>query len=163
MTDGSWSKAKQFVVVTIRRYLAADQKAARALIEEGLGERFGFLDRSANPDLVDIAASYALPPNAMFVAELHDTLVGTTALVVQGDVGRLVRVSVARNHRRTGVATALMTYVIGFAREAGVSRLVAHTQPEWSDAMCFYERHGFIPYGRDEIDVHLHRALNSDA
>jgi len=143
----------------IRRYRPSDQAAARALIEKGLGEHFGFVDRNANPDLIDISASYAMPPNTIFVADLDGAVIGTTALVVRGDVGRLVRVAVARNHRRAGVATALMTYVIGYARQVGVSQLTAQTQPEWSDAMRFYERHGFVPCGRDEIDVHLCRSL----
>jgi hypothetical protein len=46
----------------VRPFRPADQVAARALIEEGLGEHFGFIDRDANPDLDDIAASYAKPP-----------------------------------------------------------------------------------------------------
>jgi len=150
---------KTMCTALIRRYRASDQAAARALIEEGLGEHFGFVDRNANPDLLDIAASYAIPPNAIFVADLDGTVIGTTALVVRGAVGRLVRVAVARNHRRAGVATALMSHVIGFARQVGVSQLVAHTQPEWSDAMSFYERHGFVPCGHDDIDVHLRRSL----
>ena len=45
-------------MVTIRPFRASDQAAARSLIEEGLGEHFGCIDRNANPDLVDIAASY---------------------------------------------------------------------------------------------------------
>jgi N-acetylglutamate synthase-like GNAT family acetyltransferase len=146
-------------MVSIRPFRASDQEAARALIEEGLGEHFGFVDRNANPDLVDIAASYATPPNAFFVAELDGTLVGTTGLIVQADIGRLVRVAVPRNHRRSGVATALLSYVTRFARQLGLSELVAYTQPEWPDAMSFYSSRGFAPYGHDEIDVYLRRSL----
>jgi GNAT superfamily N-acetyltransferase len=151
------------VAVTIRSFRVADQAAARALIEEGLGEHFGFIDFDANPDLVDIAVSYATPPNAFFVAEFDGIVVGTTGLVVDGAVGRVVRVAVAHRHRRFGVATALMRHVDAFARRLGLSELVAYTQPEWPDAMAFYRSHGFAPYGRDEIDVHLRRRLEAQA
>jgi N-acetylglutamate synthase-like GNAT family acetyltransferase len=145
-------------MVSVRPFRASDQAAARALIEEGLGEHFGFVDHNANPDLVDIATSYATP-NAFFVAELGGTLVGTTGLIVGADIGRLVRVAVAGSHRRSGIATTLMDYVTGFAQRMGLSELVAHTQPEWPDAMSFYTSLGFTPYGHDEVDVYLRRSV----
>ena len=120
-------------MVTIRRFRAADQSAARALIESGA--------------------------NAFFVAELDDYVVGTTGLIVDGRAGRLVRVAVARSHRRAGVATALLEHVADFAARAGVVKLIAYTQPEWLDATAFYHSHGFSAYGRDEIDVHLRRPI----
>jgi len=128
-------------------------------VEEGLGEHFGYVDRSANPDLVDIASSYATAPNAFFVAEIDATLIGTTGLIVKGDAGRLVRVAVARDYRRLGVATLMMNHVADFAGRARLTKLIAHTQPEWADAMGFYQSHGFTPYARDSVDVHLHRLV----
>ena len=50
----------------MRAFRADDQAAARTLIEEGLGEHFGFIDRDANPDLDDIATTYAKPHAAFF-------------------------------------------------------------------------------------------------
>jgi ribosomal protein S18 acetylase RimI-like enzyme len=143
----------------VRLFRAGDQAAARALVEEGLGEHFGYVDRDANPDLIDIAASYAKAPNAFFVAEANGAVVGTTGMIVQGDAGRLVRVAVASAYRRSGIASLMMSSVAGFARRARLAVLVVHTQPEWPDAMGFYKSHGFIPYGRDPVDVYLHRPL----
>jgi len=154
-TTSSWHDKP----ISVRPFRASDQAAARRLVEEGLGEHFGYVDREANPDLVDIAASYTKPPNAFFVAEMNRILVGTTGLIVQADTGRLVRVAVAREYRRLGIATLMMNYVADFARRARLAKLVAHTQPEWPDAMGFYRSHGFIPYGRDPIDVYLHRSV----
>ena len=148
-------------MVTIRPFRATDQAAARALIEEGLGEHFGCIDRNANPDLVDIAASYSGGAGTFFVAEVEGKVVGTTGLIVAGQVGRLVRVAVARDRRRAGMATALLKRVTDFAARAGVAELIAYTQPEWPDATAFYRSHGFTPYGRDEIDVHLRRIVDS--
>ena len=118
-------------MVTIRPFRATDQAAARALIEEGLGEHFGCIDRNANPDLVDIAASYSGGAGAFFVAEVDGKVVGTTGLIVAGQVGRLVRVAVARDHRRAGMASALLKHITDFAARAGVAELIAYTQPEW--------------------------------
>lgn len=142
----------------VRPFRVGDQAAARALIEGGLGEHFGFVDRNANPDLINIAASYATP-NAFFVAYLDNGLVGTTGLIVQADVGRLVRVAVASDRRRFGIATALLNRVSRLVPQLGLKELVVHTQPEWPDAMSFYEAHGFTQFGRDAIDVHLRRAV----
>jgi N-acetylglutamate synthase-like GNAT family acetyltransferase len=142
----------------VRAFRASDQAAARTLIEEGLGEHFGFIDRDANPDLTDIAATYA-PPHAFFVAELEGAVVGTAAARVEKHAVRMLRVGVAREHRRRGIAGALLDAVIAFASANGLREVVAHTQPEWLDAASFYEAHGFAPYGRDEIDVYLRRPI----
>jgi GNAT superfamily N-acetyltransferase len=144
--------------VAVRPFRASDQAAARALIEEGLGEHFGFVDRDVNLDLVDIGASFAAP-HAFFVAHANDELIGTTGLIVAANRGQLVRVAVARNHRRLGVASALLNYVTGLAPQLRLSELVVHTQPEWLDAMSFYLSHGFTQYGRDAIDVYLRREV----
>ena len=114
-------------MVTIRPFRPTDQAAARALIEEGLGEHFGCIDRNANPDLVDIAASYSGGAGAFFVAELDGKVVGTTGLIVAGQVGRLVRVAVAQDHRRAGMASALLKRVTAFAARSGVAELVAYS------------------------------------
>ena len=90
---------------------------------------------------------------------MDGTLVGTTGLIVESGAGRLVRVTVARDYRRLGIATLMMSYVADFARCTRIAKLAAHTQPEWPDAMGFYRSHGFIPYGRDSVDVYLHRSV----
>jgi GNAT superfamily N-acetyltransferase len=146
-------------VLTIRPFRSSDQRAARTLIEEGLGAHFGHVDRDANPDLVDIRSSYAQDGNAFFVAECDGAFIGTTGVVIEAGRGRLVRVTVARAHRRGGVGSALLRRAIEHARGAGVAELVVFTQPEWPDAVGFYRAHGFEPFGRDAIDVHLRRRL----
>jgi GNAT superfamily N-acetyltransferase len=153
------NNAKRTTAPIVRAFRADDQAAARALIEEGLGEHFGFIDRDANPDLVDIAATYAKPRAAFFVAEIDGTVVGTAGVLVERGTVRMVRLGVDRKHRRTGVASALLKKAITFASAAGAREIVAHTQPEWADATRFYEAHGFTPFGRDEIDVHLRRRI----
>ena len=147
--------------LTIRPFRASDQQAARALIEQGLGEHFGFIDRAANPDVLDIGGSFANGRGALFVAEVGGELVGTTGVIVAAGRAQLVRVTVAHEHRRRGIASALLARVTDFARAQELSELVVHTQPEWTDAMGFYRRHGFEQVGRDEVDVHLRRPVGA--
>jgi N-acetylglutamate synthase-like GNAT family acetyltransferase len=149
----------QVLAIEVRPFAAADQAAARRLVEDSLGEHFGYVDRAANPDLVDIAGYYCRPPNAFLVAELGGRIVGTTGLIAEGRGARLVRVAVARDIRRAGVATALLERAMALASRADLLELIAHTQPEWEGAVAFYRAHGFEPYGRDEIDVHLRRPV----
>jgi GNAT superfamily N-acetyltransferase len=146
----------------VRAFHPSDQNAARALIETGLGEHFGFIDRDANPDLIDIAATYAAP-HAFYVAELDGTIVGTTGLRIEAGAARMVRLGVASEHRRSGIASALLDAVFESAARAGVDAIVAHTQPEWPDAMRFYAAHGFVAYGRDDVDVYLRRRVSGAA
>jgi GNAT superfamily N-acetyltransferase len=146
-------------MLTIRPFRASDQVAARALIEDALGDHFGHIDRDANPDLADIYDSYANGAGAFFVAERNGEIVGTTGLIIAAGSCRIVRVAVARQHRRTGVASALLVRAVEFAKDEGIPVLVAHTQPEWPDAVGFYRSHGFEQYGQDEIDVHFRRRI----
>jgi GNAT superfamily N-acetyltransferase len=146
-------------LTTVREFRRSDQAAARALLEDGLGEHFGFIDRNANPDLIDIEASYSRPRGVFIVAEIEGELVGTTGMLLDRERARLVRVGVAREHRRTGIASALLDGAIELSAAAGIRELIAYTQPEWTAAMAFYRAHGFTPYGRDEVDVFLRRRI----
>ena len=94
--------------LSIQRFTPADQQAARALILQGLAEHWGELDLSLNPDLNDIAASYAA--GVFLCAWLEGNLVGTGAIVPEGEgVMRVARMSVQRERRRTGIATDTAT------------------------------------------------------
>jgi len=145
--------------ITVRAFRISDQATARALIEDGLREHFGFVDRDANPDLLDIGASYAAPRGAFLVAEAGQEIVGTTGLLLDPKRARIVRVGVAREHRRAGIASALLDKAIELAMAAGIREVIAYTQPEWTAAVAFYRAHGFTPYGRDDVDVHLRRRI----
>lgn len=140
----------------IRPFGAADQEAARELILAGLGEHFGTIDESLNPDLTDISATYLAPGHLFIVAEVGGELAGTGALRWHGVTeGELVRISVGSRHRRLGIGQALVAYLIGAARRAGLARLLVETNLDWSDAIRLYERFGFREYDRDAISVYM--------
>ena len=132
-----------------------DQAAVRQLILDGLEEHWGGLDPALNPDVSDIAASYA--HGAVLVARRDGRIVGAGALVPAGsDRGEVKRMSVARDQRRTGVATALLREMVPIGVPRGWSALVLETTAAWTDAVGLYRHIGFTlthyedgDFGRD--------------
>jgi ribosomal protein S18 acetylase RimI-like enzyme len=57
---------------------------------------------------------------------------------------------VAPEHRRRGVASQLLQAGKGWAREAGLRRLIVETQTKNHPAMCFLDRHGFTFCGYND-------------
>ena len=145
----------------VRPFEPRDQHAARRLILEGLGAHFGHIDESMNPDLDDIAASYA---SAVFlVAERGGRVVGTGALTPEPDgsagptrLGRIQRMSTAADHRRRGVGSAVLRTLLAHARERGYSAVILSTVERWDDAVAFYTAAGFrITHRTGDGDVHF--------
>ncbi|MCS6846744.1 MAG: GNAT family N-acetyltransferase [Anaerolineae bacterium] len=144
--------------VIIERFTPADQPAARALILAGLEERWGVLDPSLNPDLNDIAASYAA--GAFLVARMAGRLIGTGALLPEGEgVGRIVRMSVDSRHRRHGIGARILQALLDDARARGYRTIVLETTETWDDAIAFYLRQGFRIVARRDGEVHFAMAL----
>ena len=138
--------------ILVRPFEAADQQAARRLVLEGLGEHFGSIDETLNPDLNDIAVSYA---NALFLVACDgDAIAGTGALTPQADgAGIVSRMSTAAAYRRKGVARAVLTRLVEHARERGCSRVVLGTNAAWEDAIAFYRAFGFSEMRRTPTGV----------
>ena len=134
----------------IRPFAPADQIAARALILEGLREHWGWLDPSLNPDLDDITASYLTPGHVFLVAESGRALAGTGALIVDGDMGQIVRVAVHPQWRRRGIGHALVAALLEAARARGLARVWMETNDDWLDAIGLYRRCGFQEFDRRE-------------
>ena len=142
--------------MTIRRFSLHDQKETRALILEGLGEHFGFIDETANPDLEDIQEYYVNTGCVFLIAERAQEIIGTGCLVRTGpETGKLVRMSTAKSCRREGVGTALLNALLNEAREMQITEITVATEPDWTDAVSFYRSHGFVAFGKDEIDIFL--------
>ena len=82
-------------------------------------------------------------------------------------VAEVRRMYVHREHRRRGLATAVLSHLIGEARRLDYSRLVLETGYRQEAAMRFYERNGFkriAPYGRhvnDPTSVCYSRAIDA--
>ncbi len=106
------------MTLEITRFRPADQAAVRRLILDGLEEHWGSIDPELNPDLDDIVASYG--HGTVLVARVDGRVVGVGMLLPAGqDEGEVKRMSVAREHRRTGVASAVLRRLVDAARLHG--------------------------------------------
>ncbi len=146
----------------IRPLRLTEQAAARQLILTGLGEHFGWIDETCNPDLDDLEAAYLRPGHCFVVAELDGAIIGTGALVAENPgVGRLVRISVDRRFRGRGIGRRLVQRLIAEARARGYQRVVCETNDDWSDAVALYRACGFVEEARRNGEIHFSLDLAS--
>lgn len=148
--------------LVIRPLRPAEQAAARQLILSGLGEHFGWIDETCNPDLDDLEAAYVRPGHCFVVAELDGVIVGTGALVAETPgIGRLVRISVDRQFRGRGIGRRLVQHLIAEARARGYRRVICETNDDWRDAIALYRACGFVEEARRDGEVHFALDLSS--
>jgi ribosomal protein S18 acetylase RimI-like enzyme len=146
--------------ITIRPFAPTDQITTRRLVLAGLGDHFGVIDETMNPDLDDIVTHYLVPGHRFVLAERNGALVGTGALIEEApDTGRLVRMSVDRDHRGRGIGRALVDHLVAEARARGYRRVVVETNDDWWDAIGLYRACGFVEFDRRDGDVHMVLAL----
>jgi GNAT superfamily N-acetyltransferase len=140
--------------IRICPFQAQDQAEVKALILAGLGEHWGTIDPSQNPDLDNIATSYS---GATFlVAESQQRIIGAGALVPRlGGIGEIVRMSVAANRRRSGVGTLILRELVERARVLGYCRVILETTATWREVIEFYLRFGFQITHYREGDVYF--------
>jgi ribosomal protein S18 acetylase RimI-like enzyme len=146
------------MTVTIRDFQPVDQPAARTLILTGLGEHWGWIDETLNPDVDDIATNYA--GETFLVAYDGDQLIGTGALIHEADgEARVMRMSVAAAARRQRIGSQILEALIERARQRGYSKIVLETTATWSEVIAFYRRHGFRELGERDGEMHFERLL----
>jgi N-acetylglutamate synthase-like GNAT family acetyltransferase len=141
--------------VLLRPFHPRDQQQTQNLILAGLAEHWNRLNLDLNPDLDDIAASYA---DAFFlVAEADGRIIGSGALVGQtAEQAEIVRMSVAADWRRRGMGRLILDALCAEARRRGFRRIVLETTAAWQEVVAFYQQYGFqlthfsdSPFGRE--------------
>lgn len=143
--------------ILIRPFKQSDQAAARQLILNGLGSHWGWIDETLNPDLNDIYTYYIAAGELFVVAVKNGEMVGTGALVREGDgVSRMVRISVSTSHQRQGIGRQLVAHLVQQAWAHGNQRIVVETNLDWWDAIGLYINAGFTEYARDRESIHMH-------
>ena len=93
----------------IREFVAADQVAAAEVITLGLGERWGHIDRSKNPDLYNIAETFA--SGCFLVGEMDGMVMATGAYLPEEGTSRTVRMqrmSVLKTYRGHGYGKQML-------------------------------------------------------
>ena len=139
-----------------RAFAPTDQVGVHRLILEGLGDHFAEVDPTLNTDLDNIIASYIDKGHCFVIAEIERQIVAAGALIDLGDgLGRLARVSVARNHRHQGVGRAMVNHLVNLAREKHYRQVLVETNLDWHAAIALYQRCGFAPYKRDDVSFHM--------
>lgn len=142
----------------IRRLEPADLAAYKAVRLAGLADSplaFGstWEEEAGQPDSFFLARITASPPAAVFGAFVDGELAGTARFTLESGirrrhVGWMTGVTVLAEHRRKGLATALVHHVVAHARGAcAVLRAaVAVSNP---GAHAIYVLAGFVPYGKE--------------
>lgn len=72
-----------------------------------------------------------------------DRLIGYAGISVAGAEADVHTIAVAARDRRRGVGDALLTHLVGLARERGASSLVLEVRAGNDAAIELYRRHGF--------------------
>lgn len=162
--------------ITLRIFRPEDQQQVQSLILNGLAQHWGTLDPTKNPDLENIAKSYA---GAVFlVAEHNSKIVGTGALIPHfhrrgrppclpscsgnqdDDTAEIVRMSVARGMRRQGLGSQILQELCLRARKLGFRRIVLETTAAWQEVIAFYQRSGFVITHSRDGDVYFELTLS---
>jgi ribosomal protein S18 acetylase RimI-like enzyme len=143
-------------VITIRPFTPTDAPQMRRLVLNGLGDHFGTIDETMNPDLDDITATYHDADAAIVIAERDGEIVGCGILIPEDEAaGRLVRMSVRGDQRGQGLGKRLVRELLAAARERGYTAVVCETTEDWTDAIALYRSCGFTEIGRWGGDTHF--------
>ena len=143
----------------IRPFARDDQEKCKELILGGLAEHFGStLDtiKFPNPDLDDISKTYK--NETFLVVESGGEMIGTGAVIEEDkNTGRVVRMSVSREHRRKGIGTEILNELRNAAKERGYQHLVVETTMDWKYVIDFYLRNGFeiTGYRKEDNEVDM--------
>jgi putative acetyltransferase len=140
--------------IVIEPFRPADQAEVKRLILAGLAEHWGALDPAKNPDLNDIASTYA--GFSFLVARQDGKIVGTGALVPRDNgTAEIVRMSVAKDARRTGIGRAVLHALCARAAALGFRSIVLETTETWDEVVAFYLTNGFRVTHRRDGDVYF--------
>jgi GNAT superfamily N-acetyltransferase len=145
--------------VTILSAHPSEYPAVKALIIQGLTQRWGKYDAHFNPDLEDFAKSYSQA--AVLVAKGGGLVVGCGVLLREDDaVGRIVRMTVCADHQRTGVGRKILNALLAAAQTAGYTEVLLETTSTWQSAVAFYTDCGFVPVRAENGDQHFRLMTN---
>lgn len=159
MTPSTTTPAASALAVTIALMRADQCAAVRQLIVDGLTERWGTYDASLNLDIESFPSAYA--DSTTLVALRLGQVAGTGTLKPSRD-GRaeIVRMSVARNSRRTGIGTLILCQLMNIARKRGMCEVTLETSSSWASAIEFYLGYGFRKTHESGGDTYFVYSLN---
>jgi len=132
----------------------SEYAAISALVIEGLVERWGWHDSTLNLDLKSFASFYE--GATVLVAKVENQIVGCGVLIKERqNVGRIVRMSVSKLWRRSGIGSQVLAALLQKAKALGFSQIVLETSADWESAIRFYVSNGFTPTTVGDGDQHF--------
>ncbi|MBK8900632.1 MAG: GNAT family N-acetyltransferase [Anaerolineaceae bacterium] len=146
--------------IEIRPFHPRHQDEVKKLILAGLADHWGTLDLSLNPDLNDIAHSYA--GETFLLAFQGDKIVGCGALVTEdmgAGYGRIVRMSVNKTNRRQGIGQRILWELEETAVKRQFRKLVLETTETWQEVVAFYQANGYRIVKHRDGDTHFEKEL----
>lgn len=132
--------------MSIRPYTSSDRSAVLALRANSDAGLAATVPASFYDDLQSIDTAYE--GGAFVIAESEDMIVGMGGLLRTGEI---VRMRVAAQHRRKGIASQILEALLLRARELGLSRVFLHTLSEQFAGQQLYQATGFHESERGEI------------
>ena len=140
--------------IEIALFRPQEQEAVSQLILAGLEEHWGYLDRSKNPDLRNIAETYA--DGTFLVAWKDGQVVGTGAFLPRTEeVVEIVRMSVHQDFRRQGIGRQILQELCNRAYRAGYRKAILETTETWEGVIAFYKAFGFQVTHYESGDVYF--------
>ena len=128
--------------------------AVKALIIQGLTQRWSQYTASFNPDLEHFADLYQQA--VVLVAKSDDVIIGCGVLMKEADsVGRIVRMTVRADRQRTGVGRKILAALLAAAKTADYREVVLETTSTWTSAVDFYSACGLVPSKLESGDQHF--------
>lgn len=147
-------KNKRDNSIAILPFSPEDQEEVKQLVLTGLVEHWGFLDPTLNPELNDIAVSYA--DGLFLVARQNGRIVGAGALIPRSDQrAEIKRMSVSTELRRSGLGRTILQQLCDEAKVMGYQRLILETTETWQEVIAFYLNFGFHITHYQDGDVYF--------
>lgn len=130
------------------------QEEAKKLILEGIKEYVGEININFNKDLNNIEEQYK---EGQFLLAIHkEKLIGTGALIYNGEFGQIVRMSVDKNYRNLGIGKKLLDELIEHASKNDTRKIIVETTKDWESAANFYKKHGFKFLHHKDDDIYFY-------
>ncbi|WP_214480597.1 GNAT family N-acetyltransferase [Bacillus sp. SM2101] len=154
--------SKYALNLTIKKLTRKHENEAKEMILDGLAERFGFLDRSLNPDLTNIIEAYTNVGSVFLIGCYENFLCCTGALIKENEeTCRIVRMSVHKSYRGRGLARKMINELEGYARQFGYKKIVLETDNDWISAMNLYKSSNYMIEYIEEGCTHFYKRLCS--
>ncbi|WP_284620705.1 GNAT family N-acetyltransferase [Aquabacterium humicola] len=140
--------------LTVRPMKADEHSQVVALIIEGLTERWGTYDAAKNLDLAQFPENFT--DSLILVASNGGAPLGVGILrPSNNEESEIVRMSVRRELRRTGIAGKILAELLAAAHKNGTKTVRVETTATWRSAVAFYEKYGFCRTHMHEGDQHF--------